>query len=871
MGLSKEPSQDTDTPEGWNTLSSHMPLHSPPVASATTHSNPSVPKLPSAVALNQSPVPSSNVASDDMPNTWVQELAYRPATRKMSPSSRVGESDFLLPSEGHGRSENETQIRNSPHGQYEGVRGGASAIASRSETSVGSSFDDGLPSSSTGRFQSNNPLMRARQTNNGALKYPIPVLDPFDFSQTNNLDHNQCAGNSVAQSPSPHGLDMEFSQLSPPRLRDSSCGLEDKTVSLEAETSCSSEEKRNNAVTSDTRSVVNQPLVSYPQSDKIDVLAQSLKPADLNIQETPKSTELIQTVTKDDPEKPIKSLLDDEPESLPGIYLSRPDNLGSPVPSTVPNSTIPASPTLSGTTGSGQFPSVPQDKLAETYDIRLVNWTDGRTALRKSPMLVQNENGPCPLLALVNGFVMRSKADSPSPITKALQSREKISLGLLVQALFDELTSYTDGADQLPDTEALSSFLIMLHTGMNVNPQLVLTEYPCDTPGTFLETNDIRLYSSFKVPLVHGWLARPSSAAAAALKRVAQNYEDIQLLHFRKEELEDRVFRGGSLDPDEEKLIEDIDTIQHFVNVENATQLSVFGLEHLKKCLEPGSISILFRNDHFSTLFKHPLSYQLFTLVTDAGYASHAEIVWESLVDVNGCNTGFFSGDFRPVGNLSPPVSLQNTKQGGPVTSGGSTLGDNVNGSVEEPTENTEQTDADYAFALALQFQDEEEQRRTNPSRRSRNPTPLLLSNIGSTSLQSEGITDARSNSGSNFCHQQSTPSTGRRVRRGTQEVRSLIPPRAPAVDPGIDAPPPTYEQAANSPRYNPPPGHLQRGDSQGSNPSIVGPRSSSYGFNQNLGRNFSPFRNNRHAPASSTSLPPRPRDKDRSKDCTVM
>lgn len=117
-------------------------------------------------------------------------------------------------------------------------------------------------------------------------------------------------------------------------------------------------------------------------------------------------------------------------------------------------------------------PSRPIDtsKHAETYEIRHVNWTDSTTKLRRSPILVQNENGPCPLLALVNGLVLRA---TQSPITKALQTRERISLGLLIEVLFDELISYAGGESQLPDIEALSSFLTMLHTGMNVNPRLI--------------------------------------------------------------------------------------------------------------------------------------------------------------------------------------------------------------------------------------------------------------------------------------------------------------------------------------------------------------------------------------------------------------
>lgn len=115
--------------------------------------------------------------------------------------------------------------------------------------------------------------------------------------------------------------------------------------------------------------------------------------------------------------------------------------------------------------------------LAETYDIRKVNWDNGFSGLRESPMLVQNENGPCPLLALVNGMVMRARPDADSPLVKILQSKEKISVELLIHALFEELTTCV-GENELPDIEDLGSFLTVLHTGMNVNPRLTAVSLP---------------------------------------------------------------------------------------------------------------------------------------------------------------------------------------------------------------------------------------------------------------------------------------------------------------------------------------------------------------------------------------------------------
>ncbi|QKX55526.1 uncharacterized protein TRUGW13939_02620 [Talaromyces rugulosus] len=448
-----------------------------------------------------------------------------------------------------------------------------------------------------------------------------------------------------------------------------------------------------------------------------------------------------------------------------------------------------------------------QEKQAETYAIRHVNWTDTTGKLRESPVLIQNKNGPCPLLALVNGLIMRSVDNrSRSPIVRALQIRENISLGLLIQALFDELTTYEN--EVLPDIEALSRFLTMLHTGMNVNPRLTL-ESPTSA-GVFYETSDLRFYDAFRVPLLHGWIADPTSDAHASMTQVAQYYEDIQLLPFRKEELEDRVTQSDStLNADEQRLISDIDTIQYFVDVENATQLSSFGLSHLSKTLAPGSISILFRNDHFSTLYKHPQSGQLFTLITDAGYADHPEIVWESLVDVTGTNAEFFAGDFRPVGH--GPSGSGTTGEPQPTTgrrSVGQTARTSNSGTSaaaaersSSPQATTEQEDADYAYALSLQFQEEarqqEQEQERNRTRSGSNPqTRRSSSTVNTSSTTARGSTAGhrytRSSSAVNRLRNQSSTSV--------PSTHSNIPMDAPSdQDNDENAPPPSYDQVTRN------------------------------------------------------------------------
>jgi hypothetical protein len=119
------------------------------------------------------------------------------------------------------------------------------------------------------------------------------------------------------------------------------------------------------------------------------------------------------------------------------------------------------------------------EQRSETYTIRHVRWTDQSGRLLESPVLVQNQNGPCPLLALINALVLRANPEAQPPIVRALSTREQISLGLLIEAMFEELTTCLGPDQEFPDIEALTQFLTMLHTGMNVNPRLTMVSR-CD-------------------------------------------------------------------------------------------------------------------------------------------------------------------------------------------------------------------------------------------------------------------------------------------------------------------------------------------------------------------------------------------------------
>ena len=551
---------------------------------------------------------------------------------------------------------------------------------------------------------------------------------------------------------------------------------------------------------------------------------------------------------------------------------------------------------------SSAVPETPGTQLKrqrnENYQIKHINWYDtsdprAKSTLRQSPILTQNANGPCPLLALVNALVLSTPQHLDTALVEVLRTREQISLGLLLDAVFDELMSGRRGetAQELPDVSELYSFLLALHTGMNVNPRFVT---PISTPrgsldgrptsltnvhpmhraqrraGVFEETREMRLYSTFNIPLIHGWTAPADSPAYEAFIRSAPTFEDAQNIQFSEAELEDKQ-RSEGLTPQEQQILEDIQTIKAFLDTW-PTQLTDFGLQTIAESLNPGQFAILFRNDHFSTLYKEPTHGALMTLVTDAGYSTHAEIVWESLVDVTGAASEMFSGDFRSVSH-NQDVRLNQSNSGGGQegwqtvpsrnsykSSGGPPT---PNAAAEappplpgpRPTKAAEATrpqedgpleipdseaqrkaseQEDHDLALALQLQEEEEAQQRETEQRRRREQELSEQFLSSESEGPRPPIPPRRNGGRGGAG----PTTA--ATSGAPTARPAV--SRPTDDPSDPDAPPSYEQAASDRPYRPAgstaPANLEQGNPLGAYDAL---RRQQSAYAQNAGAANSP------------------------------
>lgn len=136
----------------------------------------------------------------------------------------------------------------------------------------------------------------------------------------------------------------------------------------------------------------------------------------------------------------------------------------------------------------------------------------------------------------------------------------------------------------------------------------------------------------------------------------------------------EKLFEDLSMEPNKQAKVYQATIIQKFLN-NTSTQLTYSGLFKLSESLQPNSLCALFRNSHFSVLYRRPnqnLSVEdpqqvfnstntpqknnnkklpqatLFQLVTDQALLHEPNAVWESLEDVDGSASQFYDSHLQP-------------------------------------------------------------------------------------------------------------------------------------------------------------------------------------------------------------------------------
>ncbi|KAJ1535774.1 Ubiquitin carboxyl-terminal hydrolase MINDY-1, partial [Nowakowskiella sp. JEL0078] len=242
-------------------------------------------------------------------------------------------------------------------------------------------------------------------------------------------------------------------------------------------------------------------------------------------------------------------------------------------------------------------------KASKEYLLKQMEWRDPRTGIvRNLKIISQNENGPCPLLALCNVLLLKGEIFIHN-------DKSVVSYEHLVELLGDYLFTKTPepGSNEFQkriSDENYANYAQNLEDVMNLIPSL---QYGLDvnvkfeSPFSFELTPSLIVFDIFGTLLCHGWIADP------------QDLETYQVV----------VGNLGSYNKVVESII--------------AGDIAASAIKTMP--VEQSEVDI-FLQDKI-------IQEELFNLVTDQGYLGNPGVVWETLQNVEN-DSYFFDGIFNP-------------------------------------------------------------------------------------------------------------------------------------------------------------------------------------------------------------------------------
>lgn len=289
------------------------------------------------------------------------------------------------------------------------------------------------------------------------------------------------------------------------------------------------------------------------------------------------------------------------------------------------------------------------------YCVKWINWKGERT-----PIITQSENGPCPLLAIMNILFLQWKVKLP-PQKEVITSDELMAhLGDCILSIKPQKQSEALQLNFQQNVNDAMTVLPKLSTGLDVNVRFTGV-------SDFEYTPECIVFDLLNIPLYHGWLVDPQiPEVARAVGKLSYN----QLV-------EKIITCKHSSDPN---MVTEGLIAEQFLE-STASQLTYHGLCELTATVTEGELSVFFRNNHFSTMIKY--QSHLYLLVTDQGFLHEEQVAWESLHNVDG-DSCFCDAEFH-LSHAPGKEAAGNTPQ--------------------EQHLNQRQVDQDYMIALSLQQQ----------------------------------------------------------------------------------------------------------------------------------------------------------------------
>lgn len=366
-------------------------------------------------------------------------------------------------------------------------------------------------------------------------------------------------------------------------------------------------------------------------------------------------------VLEEDEEEKIEHPVPQDPEQLPKEGDST-GSASSPLSSPSPN------PEVTGPADGVETPEAAPEAAAKArpspshppaapdfYCVKWINWKGERT-----PIITQSENGPCPLLAIMNILFLQWKVKLP-PQKEVITSDELMAhLGDCILSIKPQKQSEALQLNFQQNVNDAMTVLPKLSTGLDVNVRFTGV-------SDFEYTPECIVFDLLNIPLYHGWLVDPQiPEVALAVGKLSYN-QLVEKIITCKHSTNPNLVTEGLI---AEQFLES-----------TASQLTYHGLCELTATVMEGELSVFFRNNHFSTMIKH--QSHLYLLVTDQGFLHEEQVAWESLHNVDG-DSCFCDAEFH----LSHALGKE---------AAGS--------SPQEQHLNQRQVDQDYMIALSLQQQ----------------------------------------------------------------------------------------------------------------------------------------------------------------------
>lgn len=249
---------------------------------------------------------------------------------------------------------------------------------------------------------------------------------------------------------------------------------------------------------------------------------------------------------------------------------------------------------------------------------------------RETKIIMENELGPCSLIALCNCLLLERRLK----IVPA--DRPAVTYGYLSNLLAEYLLEASTATDPSNELGQVLNSLPSLLQNFEVDVYF-------DAPNKFgadpltHRSAELSLFSIADVSLLHGWLADPSDTETYEALRAIGSYG--------------RAMSSSLADASE--------PVRDFIQ-STPSQVTPYGIEAMKSVLPPGQVGVFLRNAHLYVLYHRRAEEgmsggpQLFILVTDRAYLLDDAVVWESLDHAQGMPQSYYDANLVPVsGDLS--------------------------------------------------------------------------------------------------------------------------------------------------------------------------------------------------------------------------